>query len=62
MTDHLAALFKDQLPGHPWEKAMVTLFADLVRADGNLRAADLGCGPGVRTRHRRSAEQPPGRA
>jgi len=59
VTDHVAAtrasydavaadyaeLFKDQLPGHPWEKAMVTLFADLVRADGNLRVADLGCGP-----------------
>jgi hypothetical protein len=54
LTDHLAAtrasydavaadyaeLFNDQLAGHPSEQALVTVFADLVRADGNLRVAE----------------------
>ncbi|MFG2819709.1 class I SAM-dependent methyltransferase [Kitasatospora sp. NPDC048365] len=42
-----ASLFSDRrLEEHPFARAMITTFAELVRGTGNLRAADLGCGPG----------------
>jgi len=41
-----AELFADQLESRPFARAMVGTFAELVRESGNLRAADIGCGPG----------------
>jgi SAM-dependent methyltransferase len=41
-----ASLFADRLEGQPFTRAMIGTFAELVRATGNPRAADAGCGPG----------------
>ncbi|MET7641402.1 class I SAM-dependent methyltransferase [Streptomyces sp. NPDC005438] len=41
-----ASLFSDQLETRPFSRAMIGTFAELVRATGNPRAADVGCGPG----------------
>lgn len=44
-----AELFSDILESLPLERALLTAFADLVRAGGPV--ADLGCGPGHLTAH-----------
>lgn len=44
-----AELFSDVLDRLPLERALLTAFADLVRAGGPV--ADLGCGPGHLTAH-----------
>ncbi|MFG2432502.1 class I SAM-dependent methyltransferase [Streptomyces sp. NPDC048590] len=42
-----AAMFADQrLETQPFARNMIGTFAELVRGTGNLRAADVGCGPG----------------
>ncbi|MEU2337528.1 class I SAM-dependent methyltransferase [Streptomyces sp. NPDC013172] len=41
-----ASLFADKLEGRPFARNMIGSFAQLVRATGNLRVADVGCGPG----------------
>ncbi|MFF4103996.1 class I SAM-dependent methyltransferase [Streptomyces sp. NPDC001903] len=41
-----ASLFADRLETRPFTRAMIATFAELVRATGNPRAADVGCGPG----------------
>ncbi|MEU5308231.1 class I SAM-dependent methyltransferase [Streptomyces sp. NPDC021562] len=41
-----ASLFADKLEGRPFARNMIGSFAELVRATGNLRVADVGCGPG----------------
>ena len=41
-----ASLFANRLETQPFSRAMIAAFAELVRATGNLRAADVGCGPG----------------
>lgn len=41
-----ASLFADGLEQRPFARAMIGTFAELVRATGNLRVADAGCGPG----------------
>lgn len=41
-----ASLFADRLETRPFTRAMIGTFAELVRATGNPRAADVGCGPG----------------
>ncbi|MEU9505251.1 class I SAM-dependent methyltransferase [Micromonospora sp. NPDC048170] len=41
-----AAQFQDEPVGQPWDRAVLTGFADLVRAAGNGPVADVGCGPG----------------
>ncbi|MFJ2952583.1 class I SAM-dependent methyltransferase [Streptomyces sp. NPDC087226] len=41
-----ASLFADRLETHPFSRNMIRTFAELVRETGNLRAADVGCGPG----------------
>lgn len=46
-----AQLFSDELRDRPLDRAMLTAFADLVRANGDGRVADLGCGPGHVTAH-----------
>ncbi|MGC5332666.1 class I SAM-dependent DNA methyltransferase [Micromonospora sp. DT62] len=41
-----AERLQDELVANPWERAVLTAFADLVRAAGNGPVADVGCGPG----------------
>ncbi|MFF3889610.1 class I SAM-dependent methyltransferase [Streptomyces sp. NPDC001914] len=41
-----ASMFADRLETQPFARAMVGAFAELVRETGNLRTADVGCGPG----------------
>jgi SAM-dependent methyltransferase len=41
-----ASLFADGLESQPFARAMVGVFAELVRGTGNRRVADVGCGPG----------------
>ncbi|MFD3557071.1 class I SAM-dependent methyltransferase [Streptomyces goshikiensis] len=41
-----ASMFADRLETQPFARAMVATFAELVRATGNTRTADAGCGPG----------------
>ncbi|MGS2618104.1 class I SAM-dependent DNA methyltransferase [Micromonospora sp. LZ34] len=42
---------QDELASNPWERAVLTGFAELVCAGGNRTVADLGCGPGRITGH-----------
>jgi SAM-dependent methyltransferase len=42
---------RDLLDATPADRAMLGMFADLVRASGSGPVADLGCGPGRVTRH-----------
>ncbi|MFZ4298590.1 class I SAM-dependent DNA methyltransferase [Streptomyces cinereoruber] len=44
-------LFRDSLRDSPLDRAMLGVFAEAVRADGDGRVADLGCGPGHVTAH-----------
>ncbi len=46
-----AQLFRDSLPDCPVDRAMLGVFAEVVRASGNRQVADLGCGPGHVTAH-----------
>ncbi|URN14638.1 MULTISPECIES: class I SAM-dependent methyltransferase [Streptomyces] len=46
-----AELFRDSLRDSPLDRAILGAFAEVVRADGNDRVADLGCGPGHVTAH-----------
>ncbi|MEV6192997.1 class I SAM-dependent methyltransferase [Streptomyces sp. NPDC051920] len=41
-----ASMCSDRLETQPFARAMVGAFAELVRETGNLRTADVGCGPG----------------
>ncbi|MER5726898.1 class I SAM-dependent methyltransferase [Streptomyces sp. NPDC002138] len=41
-----ASLFANRLEERPFSRAMIGTFAELIRATGNVRAADVGCGPG----------------
>ncbi|MEU0435519.1 methyltransferase domain-containing protein [Streptomyces sp. NPDC006290] len=50
VADSYAELLKDQLGG-PLDLAMLTAFAERVRAGGGGAVADLGCGPGRVTIH-----------
>lgn len=53
--DTVAASYADQvrnlLDETPYERAVLALFADLVRATGGGPVADVGCGPGRITAH-----------
>ncbi|MEU4272865.1 class I SAM-dependent methyltransferase [Streptomyces sp. NPDC026092] len=46
-----ARLFRDSLRESPLDRAILGAFAESVRASGNGRVADLGCGPGHVTAH-----------
>jgi SAM-dependent methyltransferase len=48
-----AAQLRDALAGEPYLRALLALFADLVRAAGGGPVADVGCGPGHVTAHLR---------
>ncbi|MCT9094070.1 class I SAM-dependent methyltransferase [Streptomyces sp. ASQP_92] len=41
-----ASKFANRLETHPFSRNMIGTFAELVRGTGNLRTADVGCGPG----------------
>ncbi|MEU6391812.1 class I SAM-dependent methyltransferase [Streptomyces sp. NPDC046939] len=41
-----ASLFGGRLEDQPFSRGMVSTFAGLVRGSGNVRVADVGCGPG----------------
>lgn len=41
-----AQLFRDSLRDSPLDRAVLGLFAEVVRGSGDGRVADLGCGPG----------------
>ncbi|MFE4698262.1 class I SAM-dependent methyltransferase [Streptomyces sp. NPDC056738] len=41
-----ASMFADRMESRPFARAMLGAFAELVRETGNLRTADVGCGPG----------------
>ena len=42
---------QDVLRKSPLDRAMLEVFAEVVRTSGNARVADLGCGPGYVTAH-----------
>ncbi|MFF6868320.1 methyltransferase domain-containing protein [Streptomyces sp. NPDC012450] len=44
-------MFRDTLRDRPLDRAALDVFAEVVRADGDGRVADLGCGPGHVTAH-----------
>jgi SAM-dependent methyltransferase len=46
VAEHYADQVRDSLATKPYLRAMVTLFADLVRRAGDGPVADVGCGPG----------------
>lgn len=46
-----AELFRDSLRDSPLDRAILGAFAEVVRASGDGRVADLGCGPGHVTAH-----------
>ncbi|MEU6659109.1 class I SAM-dependent methyltransferase [Streptomyces sp. NPDC046821] len=48
-----AQMFSDSLRGSPLDRAMLGVFAEVVRAGGDAPVADLGCGPGHVTAHLR---------
>ncbi|BBC29882.1 Ubiquinone/menaquinone biosynthesis C-methylase UbiE [Streptomyces graminofaciens] len=41
-----AQLFRDELRDRPLDRAILSVFAEVVSASGNGQVADLGCGPG----------------
>ncbi|WP_346535458.1 class I SAM-dependent methyltransferase [Micromonospora sp. DPT] len=46
-----ADLLRDALAGEPFQRGILALFAELVRAQGDGLVADVGCGPGRITAH-----------
>ncbi|ATO13556.1 SAM-dependent methyltransferase [Micromonospora sp. WMMA2032] len=46
-----ADLLRDALAGEPFQRGILGLFAELVRAQGSGPVADMGCGPGRITAH-----------
>jgi SAM-dependent methyltransferase len=46
-----ADLLRDALAGEPFQRGILALFAELVRAQGSGPVADVGCGPGRITGH-----------
>ncbi|WP_055493429.1 class I SAM-dependent methyltransferase [Streptomyces sp. TP-A0356] len=46
-----AQLFRDELRDMPLDRAILSAFAEVVRASGDGQVADLGCGPGHITAH-----------
>ncbi|MFF0400334.1 class I SAM-dependent methyltransferase [Streptomyces sp. NPDC005248] len=46
-----AQLFRDELRDRPFDRAILSAFAEVVSASGDGQVADLGCGPGHITAH-----------
>lgn len=51
VADLYAEFARDHLATQPFDRAMLGAFAELVRANGSGRVADLGCGEGRMTAH-----------
>ena len=51
VAESYADLLADELAAKPWDRAVLSGFAEMVRADGGGPVADLGCGPGRVTAH-----------
>jgi SAM-dependent methyltransferase len=51
VADDYARLLEGELATKPVDRAVLALFADLVRAAGDKPVADVGCGPGRITAH-----------
>jgi SAM-dependent methyltransferase len=49
MVEGYVELVDGYLERHPLDRALLTVFADLVRGAGNRPVADVGCGPGWAT-------------
>ena len=54
VADSYAELLRGALERDPWDRAVLSLFAELVRAAGPGPVADVGCGPGRITTHLRA--------
>ncbi len=53
VADSYADLLRDSLAEEPFQRGVLALFAELVRAEGNGPVVDAGCGPGRLTAHLR---------
>ena len=53
VADSYAGMTRHLLDETPEERAVLALFADMVRAQGGGSVADVGCGPGRITAHLR---------
>lgn len=51
MPSAYAQMFRDELRDRPLDRVILGAFAEVVRAHGDGRGADLGCGPGRITAH-----------
>ncbi|WP_405159900.1 class I SAM-dependent methyltransferase [Nocardia sp. NBC_01499] len=60
--DDIAGVYTEFVKGHldraPHDRAMLAVFAELVRANGSGAVADIGCGPGRMTAHLHSLGVP----
>lgn len=45
-ADEYADWLRDDLDGRPLDRALLAVFAERIRATGNNRVVDVGCGPG----------------
>ena len=45
-----ADVLRDHLAGHAWDRAVLSVFAEVVQANGGGAVLDVGCGPGRLTR------------
>jgi len=54
VADEYFERFKHSLQEHPLHRAMIDVFAELVRGSGSLPVADIGCGPGAVTEYLRT--------
>ena len=46
LADHVADAWRDELDHKPYDRAMLSVFAELVRAAGSGLVTDVGCGTG----------------
>lgn len=46
VAEEYAETFRETMRNNPFDRAMLTVFAELVQAGGSGRVADIGCGPG----------------
>ncbi|MEU8296435.1 methyltransferase domain-containing protein [Micromonospora sp. NPDC048909] len=49
VATEIAAQFRDELTSKPWDRAVLTAFAELVQRTGGGPVADIGCGTGAVT-------------
>jgi ubiquinone/menaquinone biosynthesis C-methylase UbiE len=46
LADHVADAWRDELDNKPFDRAMLSVFAETIRTGGNGPVADIGCGAG----------------